>query len=352
MMNSSACRRDTSAQKTLMRYAHSRRVILRALSPQSILITRPKSDRPILKIFNWQAGRDLAQSTSQRLTSVSVHLSDYLENASYVYMSPEALTDERNRSESADIFSLGAVAFHILTGRPPASSIHELQQIRDQHHALPLPAAMDSPARELEDLICAATLADVSIRLSTVSEFLEYLEKAEERLIAPESPENPLETGKDQGIYPGIVVKRRLGSGGTAAAFLVEANGKTCVLKIALKPEYNDRICGEFDVLRQLRHGQIVAPIGDTVLEIQGLAAFLVEYAGDRTLAAYLRENGCVTLEVLQRFAADLLEILHRLEQKGIPHRDSEPKLHIYRLRVRRQLDGPLRPVGSENLSQ
>lgn len=308
-----------------LRYAHSRRVIHRALSPQSILVTRPKSDRPVLKIFNWQAGRDLGQS-NQRLSSVSVHLSDYLENASYVYMSPEALTDERNRSESADIFSLGAIAFHILTGRPPASSIHELQQILDQHHALPLPAAMDSPARELEDLIRAATLADVSIRLSTVSEFLEFLESAEERLTQPEAPQNPLETGKDQAIYQRIVVKKRLGSGGTAAAFLVGTNGRTCVLKIALKPEYNDRIRAEFEVLQQLRHDQIVAPIGDRVLEIRGLAAFLVEYAGERTLATYLRENGRVTLEFLQRFGADLLEILHRLEQKGVPHRDLKPE--------------------------
>jgi serine/threonine protein kinase len=323
-----------------LRYAHSRRVIRRALSPQSILVTRPKSDRPVLKIFNWQAGRDLGQSTSQRLSSVSVHLSDYLENASYVYMSPEALTDERNRSESADIFSLGAVAFHILTGRPPASGVHELQQVLDQHHALPLPAVMDSPARELEDLIRAATHADVSLRMSTASEFLEYLEIAEEHLTAPAFPENPLETSKDQLIYPGILVKKRLGSGGTAAAFLVETNGsaqpglgascagqaKTCVLKIALKPEYNDRIRAEFEVLRQLRHDQIVAPIGDKVLDIRNLAGFLVEYAGERTLATYLRESGRVSLEVLQRFGVDLLEILHRLEQKGIPHRDLKPE--------------------------
>lgn len=309
-----------------LRYAHSRRVIHRALSPQSVLVTRPKSDRPILKIFNWQAGRDLSQSTSQRLTSVSIHLSDYLENASYVYLSPEALTDERNRSESADIFSLGAVAFHILTGRPPAASIHELQQIFEQHHALPLPAAMDSVARELDDLIRAATHADVSVRLPTASEFLEFLETAEDRLTAPALPENPLETGKDQLIYPGIVVKKRLGSGGTAAAFLVETNGKTCVLKIALKPEYNGRIRAEFEVLQQLRHEQIVAAIGSNVLDIQGLSAFLVEYAGERTLAAYLRENGRVTLEFLQRLGADLLHLLELLERKGIPHRDLKPE--------------------------
>lgn len=308
-----------------VRYAHSRRVIHRALSPQSVLITRPASERPVAKIFNWQAGRDLETSTSQRQTSVSVHLSDYLENASYVYLSPEALVDDRNRSEVSDIFSLGAIAFHILAGQPPAPNVHELQRLLQEHHGLPLPAVLDSAAKELDGLVRAATNPDISLRLSTVSEFLDLLESAEDRLTAPALPENPLEASKEQLIYPGITIKKRLGAGGTAAAFLVSTNGKTCVLKIALKPDYNDRIRSEFEVLQELRHDQIVAPIGNAPFEIQSLAAFLMEYAGDRTLAGYLRENGRVSLELLHRFGSDLLEILRVLERKGIPHRDLKP---------------------------
>ncbi len=309
-----------------VRYAHSRRVIHRALSPQSVLVTRPTSDRPLAKIFNWQGGRDLETSTSQRRTSVSVHLSDYLENASYVYLSPEALVDDRNRSESSDIFSLGAIAFHILAGRPPAPNIHELQRLLQEHHGLPLPAVLDSASKELDGLVRAATNPDIGLRLPTVAAFLDLLEAAEDRLTEPALPENPLEAGKNQLIYPGITVEKRLGVGGTAAAFLVSTDGKTCVLKIALKPEYNDRIRSEFDVLGQLRHDQIVAPIGNSAFEIKGLAAFLTEYAGERTLASYLHENGRVSLELLHRFGSDLLEILRLLELKGIPHRDLKPE--------------------------
>jgi len=38
-----------------LRYAHGRRVIHRALSPQSILLTGAHTAQPQLKIFNWQA---------------------------------------------------------------------------------------------------------------------------------------------------------------------------------------------------------------------------------------------------------------------------------------------------------
>ena len=40
-----------------LRYAHSHRVIHRALSPKSILVVQPDSEKPQLRLFNWQAGR-------------------------------------------------------------------------------------------------------------------------------------------------------------------------------------------------------------------------------------------------------------------------------------------------------
>ncbi len=40
----------------VVRFAHDKRVIHRALSPQSILIVDPGADRPQIKVFNWQVG--------------------------------------------------------------------------------------------------------------------------------------------------------------------------------------------------------------------------------------------------------------------------------------------------------
>jgi serine/threonine protein kinase len=309
-----------------VRYAHSRRVVHRALSPQSVLVTKPTSSKPVLKIFNWQASRDLETNTSQRAPSVTVQFSDYLDNASYVYLAPETFTDLRNRSESSDIFSLGAIAFHILTGRPPAPNFHELQRLLMEHQCLPLPAVLDAPSKQLDRLVRDATCPDMAFRTDTVTNFLDDLEEVEDQLTSPNTVENPLAATKDQLLTANIKVEKRLGTGGTAAVFLVQSENRTCVLKLALKPEYNERIRSEFEILQSLRDDKIVAPIGSSAFEIKGLAAFLMERAGEQTLASWLHENGRPSVEILQRFGEDLLDILEVLERNGIPHRDIKPE--------------------------
>src|ERR1035441_8101611 len=86
-----------------LRYAHGRRVIHRALSPQSILVTGPETAQPQLKIFNWQAGR-VVTSTSQsaQRTSLTLHFEDWIEEASFVYIAPEAIGNRNLRDEVCD----------------------------------------------------------------------------------------------------------------------------------------------------------------------------------------------------------------------------------------------------------
>jgi serine/threonine protein kinase len=49
-----------------LRYAHEKRVVHRALSPQSILVTDPQSPKRKTKIFDWQTGQKLAGTTSSK----------------------------------------------------------------------------------------------------------------------------------------------------------------------------------------------------------------------------------------------------------------------------------------------
>jgi serine/threonine protein kinase len=112
-----------------IRYAHRKRVIHRSLGPQSILVSDAASPLPRLQVFNWQVGIREAASTSGRVTNVE----DLVEAQSLVYMSPEALSDSRKVTEASDVFSLGAIAFHLFASRPPAGNPTELAKIlRDQ----------------------------------------------------------------------------------------------------------------------------------------------------------------------------------------------------------------------------
>ena len=54
------------------------------------------------------------------------------------------MLDPHGRDPMADVFSLGAIAFHIFGGRPPAASATELNQILNEHkayHSAPLSTA-------------------------------------------------------------------------------------------------------------------------------------------------------------------------------------------------------------------
>ena len=85
---------------------------------QSILVTGPDTSQPQFKIFNGQAGR-IVSSTSQsaQRTSLTLHFEDWIEEASFVYVAPEAIGNRNFRDELCHVFSLGALAFHIYRGK-------------------------------------------------------------------------------------------------------------------------------------------------------------------------------------------------------------------------------------------
>ncbi|MCA9111861.1 MAG: NERD domain-containing protein, partial [Planctomycetaceae bacterium] len=66
-----------------IRYAHRKRVIHRALGPQSILVNDAESKTPSLQVYNWQVGVRDTSTTSGRVTNVE----DLVEAQSFVYMS-------------------------------------------------------------------------------------------------------------------------------------------------------------------------------------------------------------------------------------------------------------------------
>lgn len=93
-----------------------------ALSPQSILVNDAGNDSRRIKVFNWQGGYREGTSTSgSRVVTATSHIDRLVEDASTAYMAPEALTDE-SPGEHLDVFSLGAIAYHIFSGQAPAAS--------------------------------------------------------------------------------------------------------------------------------------------------------------------------------------------------------------------------------------
>ena len=327
-----------------VRFAHAKRLVHRALSPQSILVIDPAAPRPRVRIFNWQAGARgaLDTGTPGPATAGASRIDAFVEQAAWIYMAPEAVTERGPAGEQLDVFSLGAIAFHLFSGRPPASSFVEMTERLRREQGLRISSVLDGAGESLQLLVQYATHPEVTTRLGSAGDFLKELEHVEEELTRPEarSRPDPVEARPEDELDHGLVVKRRLGKGSTALALLVKRDGREHVLKVALSAEHNDRLRAEADVLRRLRH-QYVVELHD-VLPFKDRAGgervgLLMARAGEATLADRLREEGRLHLELLERFGEDLLATIDWLEQKGIPHRDIKPE-NLGTAKIGRQL--------------
>lgn len=317
-----------------IRYAHDKKIVHRALSPQSILVSEPGTPRQQIKVFNWQVGyRDAGSSTgSGRAVSATSHVDRLVEDASTAYMAPEALAEE-NTGEHLDVFSLGAIAYHLFSGVPPAINGLELDKKLRETKGLQISAVLNGAADALQYLIQYSTHPNVPDRTDSVADFLYYLDEVEKELTTPEHEVDDPSRAQLGDLLPGgYKVVRRIGQGAATVAFLVEKDGQHFVLKAASEAEQNARVNEEADVLRkqELRHPCLVEFVES--LEIGRHAAFLMrpvfrdkDKKDIETLGRRLRKEGRLHIDMLQRFGEDLLSAVNHLEEQGIPHRDIKP---------------------------
>lgn len=311
-------------------HAHSRRLFHRALSPRSILVVRPDTPAQRFSILNWQAGlRDSGDTLSSTVRGTR-DVEQLLDEEASAYLAPEALQAGAD-PELLDVFSLGAIAFHVFTGQPAASSYAALVSTLERDGCLEVASALDGAGPDLVELIRQTTAADARSRLASVSDVLELLDYLEDEITAPEEPaaaesETKLADVGRGSQLAGFEVDRRLGRGSTAIAFLIaDAADSRKVLKVASDPDRNDRIRDEGEVLAKLDDPTIVGVHGAPV-DVDGHAAIILTYASEGTLAARLQREGRLGLETLERWGADLLGAVSYLERVGIAHRDIKPE--------------------------
>jgi len=325
-------------------YAHRRKIVHRALSPQSILIRMdPGNDVPTVQIFNWQLGLLDAGTTQVTRTrfSTSLHAGQLVEESSLVYLAPEAVAGQSLEGEELDSFSIGALAFRLFSGKPPAESLLQLdEKLRGNGH-LDLCSVMNGVSHETNALIQFTVTTQRDLRFSA-DDILEQLGKIEDELTRPdaEAVVDPRIAGPKSKLQHGLTVIRDLGTGSCSKVLLVEdKEGVQKVLKVASKDDYNDRVRQEFEVLRKINYAHVVKAFD--LLDFAGGKGFTMEVAGDVSLARRIRDDGPVEIELLERYGEQLLRTLDHLEQLGISHRDIKPD----NLGIRSVAKGPLQLV-------
>ena len=309
-------------------YAHGKGLFHRALAPQSIIVRHLNDPRPQLVIGGWQVAMREGSEVSDTLrTQGTQHLDEHLSDPGRLHAAPETTLNIGVNPAKLDVFSLGTLAWLLFTGKPPADSVLELPEKLERGQGLLLSEVLDGVHVDLEDLVRSATNPDASRRIATADEFLWYLkdvEKPSEGTSANDTVD-PSIAKPDDRLEGGFNVVRRLGRGGSADVLVVKREGEEeeLVLKVAVDGTHSERIAREAEVLRRLRHANIVS--FRERLDVNGRAAILMEKAGKQTLAQVLRGNDPPSLDLMRRFGEELLQALDHLEHEGVPHRDVKP---------------------------
>ncbi|EAZ99557.1 BREX system serine/threonine kinase PglW [Marinobacter sp. ELB17] len=307
-----------------VKYAHGQKLFHRGLSPQSVWVKPLGDEKYDVKISNWATAERVYENETRHITAMS-HLSQFVQEDAGCYAALEA----HGRAADGvhlDVFSLGAIAYHLFTGKKPAESDIELLDKLRHSKGLQVTDEINGASEGMQYLVQYATHPDVGSRLESVTDFLQHLDVLEDEISQPDTlrSNNPTEARKGDTFAGGFTVVRPLGKGACSVVFQVQYQGQDRVLKIAATPDHNSRLIKEGNVLAKLRHQSIVAY--HKTLDIGGHTALLLDYASEGTLAQRLRHVGAVQLELLERFGDDLLSAIAHLEDQALVHRDIKPE--------------------------
>ncbi len=168
-------------------YAHGRGVVHRDIKPDNILIDAD-SGRPMVTDF----GIARATAAGTRLTATGMAV------GTPTYMSPEQAVGEREIDGRSDIYSLGAVGYHMLGGRPPfdASNTMALLMKHVTEAPRPLHELRDDVPPEIRSAIERALSKHPEDRWSGAADFRDALiglavERQGQHQMAREKPGTP-----------------------------------------------------------------------------------------------------------------------------------------------------------------
>lgn len=337
-----------------MQSVHRRKVTHRSLSPGSVLVRPGRNGEPswVVLVTDFSlAGRDHSETMASTVgsktgsrggtrfglpTAAPGDAELLADESALLFCAPELFTEDDPDGVSLDVFSFGAIAYEVLTGRPPGDSRESVREALRAGRGLQAAAVEPGVVDSLNEMVLEATRPLVSERSSSFDDVLVWLDAGEEELTAPSRPTtepervveiDPLDAKAGDVLEDGAVVKRRLGRGSTALALLVdrgeEASPREAVYKVSLGGESDARLRAEGSILSELTHQGIVQSFGD--LELAGRPVLAEAQAGSQSLSEELRRNGTPGIEFLERWGSDLLEALRYLEDKGRWHRDIKP---------------------------
>jgi serine/threonine-protein kinase len=143
-----------------LKEAHGRGLVHRDIKPQNIMLCQRGGEYDVAKILDFGLVKDMEGSESRDITQFQKVLGTPL------YMSPERIRNPGDADARSDIYSVGAVAYYLLTGQElfEAGSAHDLSY--HVLHTVPrrLAEVLPNAPRRLDDLIARCLAKERSER--------------------------------------------------------------------------------------------------------------------------------------------------------------------------------------------
>jgi eukaryotic-like serine/threonine-protein kinase len=155
--------------------AHANGLIHRDIKPSNLLLCRRGYESDFVKVLDFGLVREL-ESEEPSLTQAG-----YLAG-SPLYMSPEQIVDPASVDARSDLYSLGVVAYHLLTGAPPFNGKSVMEVCGHHLHTPPeaLSTTLGRPLPSaLEGLILRCLAKKPTERPADARSFIELLDACE-----------------------------------------------------------------------------------------------------------------------------------------------------------------------------
>ncbi|MBA3458494.1 MAG: protein kinase, partial [Deltaproteobacteria bacterium] len=302
-------------------HCHRRGIAHGGLCPSAVLTRRGVAAKAgdvgsvEIRLCNFQLGGSESVEATSHWTALAIE-------SWAVYQAPELRRGPSQPTVEADLFSLGAIGYLLLTGQPPGNTVAEVEARIKARRCLDPRDASDAVPEQLAEAITMATAEVLAARANDATEWIDLLLNAATAPTAEPEPErSPLDARKDDDVG-GYKVIRVLGHGASSRVLEVERADTRYALKVSLGPDHDPRIVAEGEVLAKLHHSRIVRL--EKQLSIAGRPCLLMSVAG-QSLHRLLAEEGTPSLDYASRYGTDLLNALVHLEEQEILHRDIKP---------------------------
>jgi len=306
-------------------HAHAHRVIHRALSPATVLVTN--SGRALL------TGFDYARTAEPREYTVVDKLAGALDAA---YVAPECHGRPEQLSAASDVYAAGVIAYQLLAGELPFASSTEQ---REKGSVLP---TEELAAAGIPQLIVALLQRMCALKPSarpSAAEALQELQRAlggRGRLVTLQlhgdtaNPDFYRNLPEGYQLTPTYSVRRRLGKPGTfGVAYQVYDNlaDTDLVVKLVLKDRESvvDRLRHEYQILRNLApHPNVVRVHNADYLPGGQIPYLAFEYVEGQEVTELIDKRLLGPADAVQ-LGIDVARGLLHLHENGVYHCDIKP---------------------------